>query len=272
MVKVTDENKIPKNKKDENKDPLKDLNVIEEKVTIETEKDALDLLEIDDVGSIPEYDSESGSIIDSSSVENPENMEEESVVDNDEKSSKNGIISKINLLNKNDEKMGETAKSEVKSSSVKKSAKKLNKSNSNDEDSDKAETKIIDNVKVDEDGVPLLNQFDTEPIKENLSKKMFISKRNITQIILVIIGVIITIIGIIQALNDVLRISDHVIYGEHEAMAFGLIFAGILIILFAFYKEILNLLGVSNLTKSMDQMDGGSSSMPKPKSKVKDKK
>lgn len=271
MVKVTDENKIPKNKKDEDKDPLKDLNIIEEKVTIETEKDALDLLEIDNVESIPDYDSESGSIIESGSMENSEKIKEESVVDNNANSSKEGFINKINPLNKNDKK-GETTESEVKTSSVNNSAKKLNKSNSNNEDSDKAETKIIDNVKVDEDGVPLLNQFDTEPIKENLSKRFSISKRNIIQIILVIVGVIITIIGIIQALNDVLRVSDHVIYGEHEAMAFGLIFAGILIILFAFYKEILNVLGVSNLTKSMDQMDSESSSMPQPKSKVKDKK
>lgn len=271
MVKVADENKIPKNKKDEDKDPLKDLNIIEEKVTIETEKDALDLLEMDNVESIPEYDSESGSIIEASSMEKSEKIKEESRADNDGKSTKDNIISKINPLNKNDKKMDATVEPEVKTSSVNNSSKKLNKSNSNDENSDKAETKIIDNVKVDENGVPLLNQFDTEPIKENLSKRIHISKRNITQIILLAIGAIITITGIIQALNDVLRVSDHVIYGEHEAMAFGLIFVGILIMLFAFYKEILNLLGVTHLTKSMDQMDR-SSSMPKPKSKVNDKK
>ena len=176
MVKVTDESKNPKDKKDENIDPLNDLNIIEEKVTIETEKDALDLLGVDGVESIPEYDSESGSIIKSDSTKNSEKIENEVESEKDKESEENVLINKINQLdvsnNKNKEEKVETTISDITTKAVK-TTKKLNKSNP-DENADKAETKIIDNVKVDENGVPLLNQFDTEPIKENISKSFLL--------------------------------------------------------------------------------------------------
>ena len=119
-----------------------------------------------------------------------------------------------------------------------------------------SDTKIIDNVKVDEDGVPLLNQFDTEKIKDSdLMPKITISKVSLSKIIMIAIGIIITITGILQAMNDVVKVSDHVMYGEHESIAFGLIFLGIIIIILAFYRELLKLIGLNNLSNVMDDMD-----------------
>ena len=55
-------------------------------------------------------------------------------------------------------------------------------------------------------------------------------------------------------------------YGEHESMAMGLIFLGIIIIILAFYKEIMKIAGLNNLTTVMDDIDSPS------KSKEDDKK
>jgi len=115
----------------------------------------------------------------------------------------------------------------------------------------RSNTKVIDNVKVDENGVPLLNQFDTDKIKDTYNR-FGISKHSLTQILMIVVGVIITIVGILQALNDVVKISDHVMYGEHESFAIAIIFIGVLIIILAFYRQIYNLLGLNALTKPED--------------------
>ena len=65
---------------------------------------------------------------------------------------------------------------------------------------------------------------------------------------MIVLGLIISIVGILQAMNDVVKVSDHVMYGEHESIAFGLIFLGIIIIILAFYKELMKLVGLNNLT------------------------
>ena len=56
-------------------------------------------------------------------------------------------------------------------------------------------------------------------------------------------------------MNDVVRVSDHVMYGEHESIAFGLIILGIIIIILAFYKEIMKIAGLNNITNVMDDID-----------------
>lgn len=117
----------------------------------------------------------------------------------------------------------------------------------------KSDTKVVDNVKVDEDGVPLLNQFDTDKIKEtSVYHKLHLNKRNLTQIGLILVGFLIIIYGIIQAFGEVAKISDNVMYGEHASLSIGIIFMGILIIVLAFYKEIINLFGLGNMYNTMD--------------------
>lgn len=75
------------------------------------------------------------------------------------------------------------------------------------------------------------------------------------QIVTTLLGVAITLLGIYYSLNDVMRISDHVTYGEHESLAIGIILIGMLIILLTFYKEILNLLGINKTIQSMHELD-----------------
>jgi hypothetical protein len=112
----------------------------------------------------------------------------------------------------------------------------------------KSDTKVVDNVKVDEDGVPLLNQFDTDKIKSSsFYHKFNLNKRNLTQIALILIGFLIIIYGIVEAFHEVAKISDSVMYGEHASLSVGIIFMGILIIVLAFYKEIINLFGLGNM-------------------------
>lgn len=117
----------------------------------------------------------------------------------------------------------------------------------------KSDTKVVDNVKVDEDGVPLLNQFDTEKIKNtSFYHKLHLNKRNLTQIALILAGFLIIIYGIIQAFEEVAKISDNVMYGEHASLSIGIIFIGMIIIVLAFYKEIINLFGLGNMYNTMD--------------------
>ena len=117
----------------------------------------------------------------------------------------------------------------------------------------KSDTKVVDNVKVDEDGVPLLNQFDTDKIKDtSFYHKLHLNKRNLTQIALILAGFLIIIYGIIQAFDEVAKISDNVMYGEHASLSIGIIFVGIIIIVLAFYKEIINLFGLGNMYNTMD--------------------
>jgi len=270
-----------KNKKsntftEEEVDPFDELNVFDEDFTsIETEKDFFDEIEQSDLETVPQYDSESGKIIEGSEPisqqkakvksatadENPlmetiekvdVNNSKKSDKKSEDKKSKNkgkkfDFMSKIKLPKS---KPSEPAKPKI-TKPVKKS--KVNKTIDDD-------TKIIDNVKVDSEGVPLLNQFDTEKIKESsLFPKITITKVSMSKVIMIVLGVIISIIGILQAMNDVVKVSDHVMYGEHESIAFGLIFLGIIIIILAFYKEIMKLAGLNNLSTVMDDVDDSDS-------------
>ena len=118
----------------------------------------------------------------------------------------------------------------------------------------KSDTKIVDNVKVDEDGVPLLNQFDTDKIKNTSTyNRLSLNKRNLTQIALILIGFLIIIYGLIEAFQEVTKISDSVMYGEHASISVGIIFVGIIIIVLAFYKEIINLLGLGSMYNTIDK-------------------
>jgi hypothetical protein len=51
----------------------------------------------------------------------------------------------------------------------------------------------------------------------------------------------------VEAFHEVAKISDSVMYGEHASLSVGIIFMGILIIVLAFYKEIINLFGLGNM-------------------------
>lgn len=282
-----------KNKKsntfDEEKevDPFDELNVFDEEFTsIETEKDFFDEIEQSDLETVPEYDSNSGKIIEGSdpisqASTNPKNIVNEknslmetidevdvnnvkkSVEENQDKKSKdNGkkldLVSKLKLPKSNT-----SEKSKPLKPKVKKPANKSNVKKTIDDD-----TKIIDNVKVDSDGVPLLNQFDTEKIKESsFFPKIKISKVSLSKIIMIVLGVIISIIGVIQAMNDVVKVSDHVMYGEHESIAFGLIFLGIIIIILAFYKELMKMVGLNNLSNVMDEVEDADSNKKHKKNK-----
>lgn len=105
-------------------------------------------------------------------------------------------------------------------------------------------THIINEVKVDEDGVPLLNQFDSEKIKNlKIFKK---ANYKLWKTISIIIGFILICYGTYQAFNDSVKISDSVMYGEHETIAIAFIAIGILIILLSFYTKIMNYFGFNH--------------------------
>lgn len=260
-------------------DPFDELNEYEEDLTIETEKDFFDELEQANLENVPEYDSESGKIIEKSETDSQTPVTTNEVVK--EKKSSKTVVDKVKKINESLEKT-EIKKSDVKDklnipkvslskpkSSMPKPNKQAKKLSSDKKIKD--DTKIIDNVKVDSDGVPLLNQFDTEKIKDSsFFPTVTVSKISLSKIVMIVVGLIITIIGIYQAMNDVVRVSDHVMYGEHESLAFGLIFLGIIIIILAFYKEIMKMAGLNNLTNVMDDIE--SSSKPEPKEKESDKK
>jgi hypothetical protein len=281
-----------KNKKsntfdEEEVDPFDELNVFDEDFTsIETEKDFFDEIEQSDLETVPEYDSTSGKIIEGSDLISQANSSSNDVVNDknslmeaiDEvdvnnvknsvekkdtkKTDKNGkkldFVSKLKLPKSNTSKKSKPAQPKIK--------KPVNKSKV--EKTIDQDTKIIDNVKVDSDGVPLLNQFDTEKIKEStFFPKIKISKVSMSKIITIVLGVVITIIGILQAMNDVVKISDHVMYGEHGSFAFGLIFLGIIIIILAFYKELMKMVGLNNLSNVMDDIEDSDSNKKHKKNK-----
>ncbi|MBR0471882.1 MAG: hypothetical protein IJI98_04210 [Methanosphaera sp.] len=284
-------NKKSSNKgSNENYDPLEELNVLDDNFTIETEKDFFDEFEQKNLENVPEYDSESGKIIkgsEPSSKKQNHNIEDEKFQLMDE-------IEQVDFNNVNAEKDNQeetVLNKEVKPQKPNKTPKKgkkfdlssklgLNKKDKKPiarpkkqvhkfDDKEKSlndDTKIIDNVKVDSDGVPLLNQFDTDKIIEkNPLPKITVRRISFSKIIMIAVGIIITLIGIFQAMQDVVKISDHVMYGEHESIAMGLILLGIILIILSFYKEIMKLSGLNNLTNMMDDMD--SSSKPQPRNK-----
>ena len=72
---------------------------------------------------------------------------------------------------------------------------------------------------------------------------------------LILIGFLIIIYGIIQSFEEVAKISDNVMYGEHASFSIAIIFLGILIIILAFYKEIINLFGLGNMYNTLDSND-----------------
>ncbi|RAP45610.1 MAG: hypothetical protein BZ135_05300 [Methanosphaera sp. rholeuAM6] len=261
-----------------NEDPFKELNEIDDDLTIETEKDFFDELEQSNLENVPEYDSKSGKIIDGSEAAS---QTEESVEEvEDKKSSKKAKKAKSKKANESSLEKADIKKSNVKDkinlSKVKLSkpkssmpkpnrqAKKLSSDKKNDD------TKIIDNVKVDSEGVPLLNQFDTDKIKESsFFPRITMSRISLSKVVMIVVGLIVTITGIYQAMNDVVRISDHVMYGEHGSLAYGLIFFGIIIMILAFYKEIMNMAGLNNLETVIDEE---SQSKPEAEDKKTEKK
>lgn len=278
---MAENNKNSKVSDDIELDPFDELNDYDDNFTIETEKDFFDELEQSDLDSVPEYDSESGKIIEGSEPISQVKTKDNKIVE--EKIDLIETINEVDINNSNKSKPVDLQKTEVqdkkldltsqiklpKSNSVMPKPKKnFNKNNS--EKSIKDDTKIIDNVKVDSDGVPLLNQFDTDKIKKSsLLPKITITKISMSKIIMIAIGIIITIIGIVQAMNDVVKISDHVMYGEHESIAMGLIFLGIIIIILAFYKELMKMAGLNNLTSVMDDIDSSNSTKNNDKSNKK---
>ncbi len=294
---MTKDNKNSKKGKSIDYDPLEELNEIDDNFTIETEKDYFDEIEQLNFDDIPEYDSTSGKIIKESQTTSKQQSTSDKVVK--EKFHLMDEIEEVDINKpKNSNVDSSSQKSLTKEVNPQKPNKKpvkvkkfdlssklgLNKENKKpavrpkkqvhefkEETTLKEDTKVIDNVKVDSDGVPLLNQFDTEKIKEsNLLPKITIRKISFSKIIMIFVGIVISLIGIFQAMNDVVKVSDHVMYGEHESMAMGLIFLGIIIIILAFYKEIMKLIGLNNLSNMMDDID--SPSKPKHKDKKSNKK
>lgn len=241
-------------------DEFEEFEEYDDDLTIETERDFFDEFDQSDLESVPEYDSKSGKIIEGSEpiskAENKDNKVDEDnialmkTIDEVDVSNVKNADKPINL---EEVTLSLETKKVTKSKTSK--PKKLTKKSAN-EKTLKDGTKIIDNVKVDSDGVPLLNQFDTEKIKESsLLPKITISKVSMTKIVMIVLGVIVALVGVFQAMNDVVRVSDHVMYGEHESIAFGLIILGIIIIILAFYKEIMKIAGLNNITNVMDDID-----------------
>lgn len=268
MITVTKDNNIATDMDDV--DPLDELNEISDKSqiveTIETEKDPLEVLEQQDAEDIPEYNSELGSIVEEDS--NPENKETEKSLSSEE-TDKDVQVPLMDVIDEVDinNKKSEDSKLSAKENTAPKP--KLSKKSSKTE-SEEDTTKVIDDVKVDEDGVPLLNQFDSGAFK-GVFHKVHVSKQHVTKIAMIVVGAIITLIGVLQAINDVVKISDNVMYGEHETVAMGLIFIGVIIIIFAFYKELLEFSGLNNLSNNLDSTNSDSD-MPKPKHNNKRKK
>lgn len=233
-----------KNKKftgDEEYDPLDELNKMDDKFTsIETEKDPLDIITQDNVEHIPEYNSKLGSIVDKSDNK-PESLQEENESSNDVKPSLLDIIDEVDINKNKSDIIGKIKKDIKEKPDLGSNAKKLSREDPSDKSSD---TKIVDNVKVDEDGVPLLNQFNTN----KLAGINILNKKNLTRLAMIIAGLIVVIIGVLEAVTEVIAVSDHVMYGEHESFAIGIIFLGAIIILLAFYNEIIKFLGLNSIS------------------------
>lgn len=214
-------------------------------------------------------------VIDEVDINNPDNedkldtkrVEQEAIKANqkaDEIAQKSEELSKLSNDNKHDTNNENINISKTESDSAKssdelviskdtKKAPKIRVKPKLSHKNKKSNTKVVDNVKVDEDGVPLLNQFDTDKIKNvSFYPKLQLNKRTLTQISLILIGFLIIIYGIIQASEEVIKISDNVMYGEHASLSIGIIFVGILIIILAFYKEIINLFGLGNMYNTAD--------------------
>ena len=322
---MTEKNKATNRRK---RDPLRQLEVIEDNVPlIETEKDPLEIMEQNNSENIPEYDSESGSIIKTEAKDYDESEDlieeviepkEEDVEDsplfkainevvinqeeiNDDEIVKNQaeikeeaeeIIKELEAKPKTadktpvddmtsdstdetlnetlvddmtsdsiDETLNETSVDDITSDSIdeildetplvesteniKPQESKITTSKLKDSsDNKKSKTHMIDEVKVDENGVPLLNQFDSEKINK-LRGVFKSSKHNISKITSIVIGLVLMVYGTYQAFNDSVKISDSVMYGEHETMAIAFIAMGILIILLSFYTEIMRYLGLN---------------------------
>ena len=321
---MTEKNKANNRKK---RDPLRQLNVIEDNVPlIETEKDPLEIMEQNNSENIPEYDSESGSIIKTEAKDYDESEDligeviepkeedvedsplfkviNDAVINQDDEVIENqaGIKEKAEEIikeleaepkstdktpvdNTNSDSMDEApvddttldsidevpvdditsdsidevpvdditsdsideildetplveSTENIKPQESKITTSKLEDSN----DDNKSKTHMIDEVKVDENGVPLLNQFDSEKINK-LRGVFKTSKHNISKITSIVIGLVLMIYGTYQAFNDSVKISDSVMYGEHETIAIAFIAIGILIILLSFYTEIMRYLG-----------------------------
>lgn len=247
---MKENNKKSDDKKDKYEvDPLDELNKMEETYTIETEKDFFEELDNEYTEKLPEYDSKKGKIVE----DTEDSKAEDDVIP---KLDLMEEIDKVSVSNANESK-SQNKESTGKQSEKEKTVKSKTLSNKKKDES----TKVIDNVKVDDEGVPLLNQFDMEKIKDSsMFPKVTVRKVNLSKIIMIVIGVIIALIGVYYAINDVVKISDHVMYGEHESLAIGLIFLGFIFIILAFYKEIMKAFGLSNISSSLDE---GESSMPK---------
>ena len=304
---MTEKNKATNRRK---RDPLRQLEVIEDNVPlIETEKDPLDVMEQNNSENIPEYDSESGSIIKTEAKDYDESEDlieeviepkEEDVEDsplfkainevvinqeeiNDDEIVKNQaeikeeaeeIIKELEAKPKTadktpvdnmtsdstDETLNETLVDDMTSDStdgtlnetsvdditsdsideildetplvestenIKPQESKITTSKLKDSsDNKKSKTHMIDEVKVDENGVPLLNQFDSEKINK-LRGVFKSSKHNISKITSIVIGLVLMVYGTYQAFNDSVKISDSVMYGEHETMAIAFIAMGV---------------------------------------------
>lgn len=261
---MTEDNNIATDMDDS--DPLDELNQINDKSqiveTIETEKDPLEILEQQDAEDIPEYNSELGSIVEEDNSTENKKTENENSLSSEEADKKDIHVSLMDVIDEVDINNKKSEDSSVSTKENTKSKPKLSKKSSKKE-SQEDTTKVIDDVKVDEDGVPLLNQFDSNAFK-GVFHKIHVSKQHVTKIAMIVVGAIITLIGVLQAINDVVKISDNVMYGEHEAVAMGLIFIGVIIIIFAFYKEILEFSGLNNLSNNLDSTNSDSD-MPKPK-------
>lgn len=260
---MTEKNKNSKNKEMPETDPFDELNELDDNFTsIETEKDYFNDLERKDVEELPDYDSESGEIIHKEAEKEAPVAEaqEEKVpfmdqidnvaVSNPNSLSKPVILHKPKSLEDNSDKKVKKVqklKNDKNKSSMPK-PKKVVKSLESQQKSKKDDTKVIDNVKVDEDGVPLLNQFDTEKIKESrFLPKIRVKKFNLSKIIMILVGIIFIIVGLIEANMEIIRISDSVMYGEHASMSMLLIFVGVILIVLSFYKELMKLAGLNNL-------------------------
>lgn len=276
---------MSKNNNDSNKkdnfdlDPLDELNELEDNFTIiETEKDIFDEFDQIEDDNIPVYDSKNGKIVDKvvklpkptkvvKSEDETDLIKSIDKVDVSKKSSKPIKLNKPKVVDKNIK----LPNIKPKNNSMPKPKVKPKNLNNNKSKSN-SDTKIIDNVKVDADGVPLLNQFDTDKIKQsNLIPKVTIHKFSLSKILLILSGIIVIITGIIYGMNDVVKISDNVMYGEHESMAIALIFMGLIFIVLAFYKEIMKHTSLHEISMDFDNTSSSDDKNIKDKSSKSDK-
>ncbi|MDO5851823.1 MAG: hypothetical protein Q4Q23_04985 [Methanobacteriaceae archaeon] len=106
-----------------------------------------------------------------------------------------------------------------------------------------------DNVKVDEEGIPQLNQLSTLNLS-NRFKKIIINKRTLIRVLTLLVGFILILYGILQSFKEIVHIADNVSFGEHISISVALIFVGIVLIVSLFAESIINKLGVIEITNS----------------------